>query len=93
MLHTGVSFVSLWLLAAILFLDVVAYVPASPTNVTEDAIAAGLNVTDVSKLHLQWFPNGRVFSPIGEVNSLDSHLQVGYATCLVSIGWIGGPRD
>ncbi|TFK75409.1 hypothetical protein BDN72DRAFT_516783 [Pluteus cervinus] len=41
-----------------------AYVPASPTNITEDAIAAGLNVTDVSKLYLQWYPNGSYFQNV-----------------------------
>ncbi|KAF8893303.1 hypothetical protein BD779DRAFT_949571 [Infundibulicybe gibba] len=35
-----------------------AYVPASPTNSTKDAIAGGLNVTDISKLYLQWHRNG-----------------------------------
>jgi hypothetical protein len=37
-----------------------AYVPASPTNSTDDAIRGGLNVTDVSQLHLQWYSNGCV---------------------------------
>ncbi|KAJ3575130.1 hypothetical protein NP233_g1309 [Leucocoprinus birnbaumii] len=35
-----------------------AYVPASPTNSTRDAIAGGLNMTDISKLRLQWYSNG-----------------------------------
>ncbi|KAF9049771.1 hypothetical protein BJ165DRAFT_947767 [Panaeolus papilionaceus] len=34
------------------------YIPALPTNSTKDAIAAGLNVTDISKLMLQWYSNG-----------------------------------
>ncbi|KAK7053280.1 hypothetical protein VNI00_003906 [Paramarasmius palmivorus] len=46
------------LLACLSSLNVLAYVPASPTNNTADAIAAGLNVSDVSMLHLQWFSNG-----------------------------------
>ena len=42
-----------------------AYVPASPTNSTQDAIAGGLNVTDISNLHLQWYSNGFVLpSPL-----------------------------
>ena len=32
-----------------------AYIPAVPTNNTQDAINGGLNVTDVSKLYVQWF--------------------------------------
>ncbi|KAI3618955.1 ring finger domain [Moniliophthora roreri] len=48
----------LFLFALLSSFCVLAYVPASPTNNTEDAIAAGLNVTDVSLLHLQWFANG-----------------------------------
>ncbi|KAF8798699.1 hypothetical protein BYT27DRAFT_7202824 [Phlegmacium glaucopus] len=35
-----------------------AYVPALPTNSTQDAIAGGLNVTDISNLNLQWYSNG-----------------------------------
>ncbi|KAF8161111.1 hypothetical protein B0H34DRAFT_366816 [Crassisporium funariophilum] len=35
-----------------------AYVPALPTNSTRDAIAGGLNITDISKLNLQWYSNG-----------------------------------
>ncbi|EKM80980.1 hypothetical protein AGABI1DRAFT_119517 [Agaricus bisporus var. burnettii JB137-S8] len=35
-----------------------AYIPASPTNSTQDAIAGGLNITDISKLRLQWYSNG-----------------------------------
>jgi hypothetical protein len=34
--------------------SVSAYIPALPTNDTNIAIAGGLNVTDVSKLYLQW---------------------------------------
>lgn len=45
---------ALWLSA----ITVLAYIPALPTNSTESAIAGGLNVTDVSKLHLQWYSNG-----------------------------------
>ncbi|KAF9447498.1 hypothetical protein P691DRAFT_646978, partial [Macrolepiota fuliginosa MF-IS2] len=35
-----------------------AYIPASPTNSTQDAIAGGLNITDISQLRLQWYSNG-----------------------------------
>jgi hypothetical protein len=38
--------------------NVSAYVPAQPTNSSKEAIDGGLNVTDISKLHLRWFPNG-----------------------------------
>ena len=37
-----------------------SYVPASPMNDTQAAIAGGLNVTDTSKLHLKWYPSGLV---------------------------------
>ncbi|KDR75876.1 hypothetical protein GALMADRAFT_226525 [Galerina marginata CBS 339.88] len=39
-------------------LPVNSYIPASPTNSTRDAIAGGLNVTDISNLQMQWFSNG-----------------------------------
>ena len=38
-----------------------AYIPAVPTNNTQDAINGGLNVTDVSRLYVQWF-GGCVYS-------------------------------
>lgn len=41
---------------------VYSYVPASPTNSTNVAIAGGLNVTDVSQLNLQWYSNGYISS-------------------------------
>lgn len=37
---------------------VYAYIPASPTNSSQDAIAGGLNVTDISNLDMQWYSNG-----------------------------------
>ncbi|PPQ67283.1 hypothetical protein CVT25_005867 [Psilocybe cyanescens] len=37
---------------------VLAYIPASPTNSTHDAIAGGLNITDISSLRIQWYSNG-----------------------------------
>ncbi|KAK0462476.1 uncharacterized protein EV420DRAFT_1525012 [Desarmillaria tabescens] len=43
----------------VLFLpNVYSYVPAWATNSTQDAISSGLNVTDPSTLHLQWYNNG-----------------------------------
>ena len=50
-------------LALFLGLFVNAYVPASPTNSSKEAIAGGLNVTDISNLNLQWYLNGFVLSP------------------------------
>ncbi|KAI0355724.1 hypothetical protein OH77DRAFT_1454268 [Trametes cingulata] len=35
-----------------------AYIPAQGTNQTDVAQAAGLNFSDVSSLHLYWYPNG-----------------------------------
>ncbi|KAF9784331.1 hypothetical protein BJ322DRAFT_1007070 [Thelephora terrestris] len=46
-------FCILWLSSA-----VHAYIPAVPTNNTQDAIQSGLNVTDVSTLSLLWYQNG-----------------------------------
>jgi len=43
-------------LLAILVL-VSAYIPAVPTNDTTLAIQGGLNITDVSKVYLQWYSN------------------------------------
>ena len=40
------------------FGQVHAYIPASPTNDTGVAIQNGLNISDVSKLHLQWYSTG-----------------------------------
>jgi hypothetical protein len=37
-----------------------AYIPAFPTNDTQDAIQNGLNVTDVSTLSLLWYETGCV---------------------------------
>ena len=37
-----------------------AYIPALPTNSTDASIQGGPNVTDVSKIYLQWYPNGCV---------------------------------
>lgn len=57
-------FLSLILLAAV---NVVAYVPAHPVNSSQEAIQGGLNATDVSMLHLSWFPNGSVWSSVVSV--------------------------
>jgi len=58
------SFFAISLHLSLAFFGVFAYIPASPTNVTEDAIAAGLNVTDVSKLYLQWYPRNSYFQNV-----------------------------
>lgn len=47
-------------LALFLGLFVNAYVPASPTNFSGEAIAGGLNFTDISNLYLQWYSKGFV---------------------------------
>ncbi len=39
----------------VLLLPVQAYIPAIPTNDTSVAIADGLNVTDISRVYLQWY--------------------------------------
>jgi hypothetical protein len=37
------------------FFPVRAYIPAIPTNDTNAAVADGLNVTDISRVYLQWY--------------------------------------
>ena len=44
----------LWFLLVFLSSVSYAYIPAQATNSTKDAIDGGLNVTDISNLHLQW---------------------------------------
>ena len=48
--HTTAVAISLFLL-----LQVQAYIPATPTNDTTQAIADGLNVTDISRIYFQWY--------------------------------------
>lgn len=48
----------LLLVVALNVLGTLCYIPAVPTNDTQKAITAGLNVTDISKLNLHWFSNG-----------------------------------
>jgi hypothetical protein len=36
-------------------LPVRAYIPAIPTNDTNAAVADGLNLTDISRVYLQWY--------------------------------------
>jgi hypothetical protein len=43
------------LIALLLLLPVSAYIPAVPTNDTDLAIHDGLNVTDISRVVLQWY--------------------------------------
>ncbi|KAF8906516.1 hypothetical protein CPB84DRAFT_1835038 [Gymnopilus junonius] len=45
-------------LAVALSLPVRCYIPALPTNSTSAAVAGGLNLTDISNLHMQWYSNG-----------------------------------
>lgn len=52
-LPSTILFYALWLSAA-----VHAYIPAVPTNNTQDAIQGGLNVSDISTLNLLWYENG-----------------------------------
>lgn len=49
-----------FLLALFLGLFANAYVPASPTNSSGEALAGGLNITDTSNLNLQWYSKGFV---------------------------------
>jgi hypothetical protein len=39
----------------VVLLPVFAYIPAIPTNDTNAAIQGGLNVTDISRVCLQWY--------------------------------------
>ena len=39
-----------------------AYIPALPTNSSQEAIAGGLNVTDISKLEMFWYSQGCVLA-------------------------------
>ncbi|KAG6873435.1 hypothetical protein C0995_015524 [Termitomyces sp. Mi166 len=57
---TQVTKFALIILTGFLFgcVQILAYVPAQPTNSTQEAINGGLNVTDISKLYLRWYPNG-----------------------------------
>ncbi|KAI0246430.1 hypothetical protein BJV78DRAFT_1135186 [Lactifluus subvellereus] len=48
-------------LLAVLF-PVRAYIPAIPTNDTNVAIADGLNVTDISRVYLQWYNDSQTVS-------------------------------
>ncbi|KAJ2918584.1 hypothetical protein MD484_g1857, partial [Candolleomyces efflorescens] len=50
--------IPLLLLLVPLLLHVHAYIPALPTNSSQEAIAGGLNVTDISKLDMFWYSQG-----------------------------------
>lgn len=65
-----------------------SYVPAVPTNSTQDAIAGGLNVTDISELYTQWYPNRYDISTISSFVTEIGPLQVSCYACLVSASWI-----
>lgn len=53
-------FLSLPFLFALFLQNVSAYVPATPTNSSAEVIAAGLNITENSKLNMKWFGQGCV---------------------------------
>jgi hypothetical protein len=57
-------FCKLVLIIALNVLSALCYIPAVPSNDTEKAITAGLNVTDISKLNLHWFSKGYVVSTL-----------------------------
>ncbi|KAI0266996.1 hypothetical protein BC834DRAFT_842719 [Gloeopeniophorella convolvens] len=65
---------SLAIAALALFTPAFAYIPAIPTNDTSTAIADGLNVTDTSRVYLQWY--NIVGSP-GEDSQTISYQLVG----------------
>ncbi|KAJ3539195.1 hypothetical protein NMY22_g4840 [Coprinellus aureogranulatus] len=50
---------ALVLLLSLVTQNVQAYIPAVPTNSTETAIEGGLNLTETSKLNMQWFQRGQ----------------------------------
>jgi len=52
------GFCKLVLIIALNVFSARCYIPAVPSNDTEKAITAGLNVTDISKLNLHWFSKG-----------------------------------
>ncbi|KAH9069797.1 hypothetical protein EDB83DRAFT_2370643 [Lactarius deliciosus] len=51
LLHTIAVAIGLF----VLLLPIQAYIPMVPTNDTNAAIADGLNVTDISRVYLQWY--------------------------------------
>ncbi|TRM69963.1 hypothetical protein BD626DRAFT_475878 [Schizophyllum amplum] len=53
----------IWAIALLVGL-VYGYVPASATDDMSEAIAGGLNVTDQSKLHVQWYENGSYWETV-----------------------------
>ena len=86
------TMLSLWHLALFTlatFNGAEAYIPALPTNDTQAAIEGGLNVTDVSKLHLQWYSNGFVCQLtflLRLVVPVLTNYQVLLGECLLSAG-------
>jgi hypothetical protein len=51
---------ALILLLSLVKQHVQAYIPAVATNSTETAIEGGLNLTETSKLNMQWYSRGYV---------------------------------
>ncbi len=61
-----------------------SYVPAWPTNSTQDAISYGLNITDVSTLHLQWYTNGYVSELVSYLGlKVDERIDHTWTPCLI----------
>ncbi|KAF9449849.1 hypothetical protein P691DRAFT_727178 [Macrolepiota fuliginosa MF-IS2] len=56
--------ISLYFLPILLATLATAYIPASPTNSSQDATANGFNLTDTSQLTLHWYPNGTLTVPV-----------------------------
>jgi hypothetical protein len=68
-------------------LAVHAYIPASPTNNTNAAIQQGLNVSDVSKLQLQWYSDGSVPGLLEIGLLLFEQVFIGPCTRMWPISW------
>ncbi|KAI9437606.1 hypothetical protein H4582DRAFT_1956160 [Lactarius indigo] len=67
----------------VLLLPVQAYIPMVPTNDTNAAIADGLNVTDISRVYLQWYNVGGF---PGEDSQTVSYQLVGNGSSGISKG-------
>ena len=74
------------LVIALNVLGALCYIPAVPTNDTQKAITAGLNVTDISKLNLHWFSNGFIVYLIVHTIFLTQIPQRLLRECVLSIG-------
>ncbi|KAH9032435.1 hypothetical protein EDB85DRAFT_2145555 [Lactarius pseudohatsudake] len=79
LLHTIAVAIGLF----VLLLPVQAYIPMVPTNDTNAAIADGLNVTDVSRVYLEWY---NVVGYPGEYSQTVSYQLVGNGSIGISKG-------